>query len=85
MIQFPYINYIKESTISVPHHIISGQGSALTTYPPPTPEIVEDGCRVPAADTALTVVNANTAINTRIIICQTLTFIKFSFFLFRDH
>jgi hypothetical protein len=29
MIQFSYINYIKESVISVPHHIISGQGSVL--------------------------------------------------------
>jgi hypothetical protein len=27
MIQFPYINYIEESIISVPHHVISGQGN----------------------------------------------------------
>ena len=35
-------------------------------YPPPTPEIIEDGCMVPVADTALIVVNANTAINNKV-------------------
>jgi len=31
MIQFPDINYIKESIISVPHHVIKGQGSARSS------------------------------------------------------